>query len=60
MFGVPFDRAVKYHRWFGAISMLAVAIHAGAWYIKWCGARGERRCTDVHFAAGSDIWIVWM
>jgi hypothetical protein len=35
VFGVPFERAVKYHRWFGAIAMLAVTIHAATWYIKW-------------------------
>jgi predicted ferric reductase len=34
-FGVPFDRAVKYHRALGRLTWLLVTVHLSLWLIKW-------------------------
>ncbi len=35
VFGVPFERAVKYHRWLGTLTYLLVTGHFLLWAIKW-------------------------
>ncbi len=35
VFGVPFERAVKYHRQLGVFAFLCVLGHAGTWYYHW-------------------------
>eukprot|EP00042_Codosiga_hollandica_P050205 m.595124 g.595124 ORF g.595124 m.595124 type:complete len:901 (-) comp58040_c0_seq5:139-2841(-) len=35
VFGIPFERALKYHRFMGLIAYLAVCSHAFLWWIKW-------------------------
>ena len=34
-FGMPFERAVKYHRFLGAIAYTCVTVHMWIWVIKW-------------------------
>lgn len=34
-FGVPFERAVKYHRGLGCVAYLCVTAHMLVWFVKW-------------------------
>jgi predicted ferric reductase len=34
-FGVPFERAIAYHRWLGALTWLLVTAHMALWWAKW-------------------------
>lgn len=33
--GIPFERAVKYHRWAGLVTFIALTGHMLVWWIKW-------------------------
>jgi hypothetical protein len=33
-FGIPFERAIKYHRMMGAIAYMCVTVHMMIWFIK--------------------------
>ena len=35
VFGVPFERAIKYHRWAGVFFFIANAAHGIAWSVNW-------------------------
>ena len=35
LLGVPFERALKYHRGLGALTYLFVTLHMVLWYLKW-------------------------
>ena len=35
LFGVPWERALKYHRGLGALTYLFVTLHMVLWYLKW-------------------------
>lgn len=35
IFGVPYERALRFHRFIGVLSFVLVAIHAGTNFIKW-------------------------
>lgn len=35
IFGIPFDRCMKYHRVFGTLAFLVMTIHAMVWWGKW-------------------------
>lgn len=35
LFGIPFERTIKYHRWLGVILFSSLAIHVACWWIKW-------------------------
>ena len=34
-FGIPFERAVRYHRTAGGLAWLSVTVHMGLWFAKW-------------------------
>jgi hypothetical protein len=35
VFGVPYDRCIRYHRIFGTLTMLAATVHGMIWWCKW-------------------------
>lgn len=37
VFGLPFDRAMKVHRFLGALTWVLVTLHMLAWQLKWAG-----------------------
>jgi predicted ferric reductase len=35
VFGIPFERAIKYHRIVGVLAYLTVTAHMLLWFVKW-------------------------
>ena len=57
VFGVPFERAVKYHRWLGSLTYLLVTSHFLLWAIKWGieGTLGHNLFTINDLTLSNDI-----
>eukprot|EP00048_Salpingoeca_helianthica_P012116 m.174893 g.174893 ORF g.174893 m.174893 type:complete len:910 (+) comp15329_c1_seq4:2068-4797(+) len=53
VFGVPYDRCIRYHRLMGAIALLFVTLHGMVWWVKWLE---ERHLGDNIFSI-DHLWI---
>eukprot|EP00048_Salpingoeca_helianthica_P012115 m.174866 g.174866 ORF g.174866 m.174866 type:complete len:905 (+) comp15329_c1_seq1:85-2799(+) len=53
VFGVPYDRCIRYHRLIGTIALVFATIHAIIWWIKWAN---ESHLGDNIFSI-DHLWI---
>ena len=58
-FGVPFERAVRYHRFLGSLAYLLVTVHMLIWFVKW-GIEGTLLNNMFHIdnlILGDTVWV---
>ena len=35
LFGIPFERAIKYHRWIARVAFISMTLHLALWWRDW-------------------------